>query len=186
MAAMAIAITSDLVLDVMRAASPQKVASATARLSGKPSPAAAAAFAAEVNASGKVRNKSEARIASAGEPASTTASNSTARAKAHQKFEAAMLRSFTEDMLPARASSLYGEGTAGDIWRSLQVDLMSQKLASAGGIGIAEMLNKFDDRAQTAKSLSLNEIGGSARTGTSLSGKADWPYFLLRPEGEGG
>jgi Rod binding domain-containing protein len=162
---MAITITSDLVLDVLRAAPPQKLAAAQRKLA----PAGALASADPAAAAGSTADVQKA-----------------ARAKANQQFEAAMLRNFTEQMLPREASSLYGEGTAGNIWRSLQVDLMSQELAKSGGIGIAKMLDRIGETEQrTAETLGLNEMLGSARQGTSLSSAAEWPYFSSAGEDRG-
>lgn len=80
-------------------------------------------------------------------------------AKQSQQFEAMMLRSFVEDMMPKSTGGLYGEGTAGDIWRSLEVDFMSQEIAKSGGIGIAEIVNKSDKSDGAANSSnSLNRI----------------------------
>lgn len=158
---MAIKIASDLVMDVMRAAEPQRLAMARARLANAPaktSTATATQFAAT--------------------PANTKAV--AAKHTAHQQFEAAMLRSFTEQMMPKEASSFYGEGTAANIWRSVQVDLMSQNLAKAGGIGIADMLDKSEAKSaasKTAETLALNELGGGGAGTTQLAVTPEWPYF---------
>ena len=89
--------TTDLVLDVMRAAEPQKLAAASQRLSG--------------GGGSNVRPWQP--------PARRSRAAPGRAAKAHQQFESAMLRTFTEQMMPKDTSSLYGEGTAADIWRSL-------------------------------------------------------------------
>ena len=82
-----------------------------------------------------------------------------AAGKQNQQFEAMMLRSFVEDMMPKSTGGLYGEGTAGDIWRSMEVDYMSQEIAKSGGIGIAEILNKGSKNEGVANSSnSLNRI----------------------------
>jgi Rod binding domain-containing protein len=131
---MSITISSDLVLGVMRAASPSK------------------------------RTAAEARLASP-------------QLDANRKFEAVMLRSMAEEMLPKDTSSLYGAGTAGNIWRSLQADLMSQEMAKAGGIGIARMLAKAQDRlGVSADASSLNAIPLDAGSAESRS-THEWPYF---------
>lgn len=157
---MGISITSDLVMDVMRAAEPSKLASARQRLGGTSA------------------------VADVGKP---TSPQQIARSKANQDFEAAMLRTFTEQMMPKEASSLYGDGTAGNIWRSLQVDLMSQQIAKAGGIGIAKMLDRVPLAAtpdQTAQTLGLNEMSGGTQRKELLSSAAQWPYFNTIPQGD--
>lgn len=158
---MGIKVTTDLVLDVMRAAEPQRLAAASQRLSGG--------------------GGSNVKSVAAATPAATP--RLTAQAKAHQQFESVMLRTFTEQMMPKDTSSLYGEGTAADIWRSLQVDLMSQQIAKSGGIGIAKMLDANAGKtSHTAESLGLNEIFGGMRQSTTLSTSAQWPYFTAAAE----
>ena len=156
---MAIKVASDLVMDVMRAAEPQRLAAAKSRLVGK--------------------SVEKIDVASSQPAATATATKVSAKEhKAHQQFEAAMLRSFTEQMMPKEASSFYGEGTAANIWRSVQVDVMSQNLAKAGGIGIADMLdNASVAKSKTAETLALNELGGASTNETQLATAPDWPYF---------
>jgi Rod binding domain-containing protein len=138
MVLMSISISTDLVLDVMKAAGPERRAAAAAKLANP-------------------------------------------QAVANQKFEAVMLRSMAEEMMPKDTSSIYGEGTAGNIWRSLQADLMSQEMAKAGGIGIARILGKTQDRvSQGTDAAALNGI----ITGTghiSLQATSEWPYFTAAP-----
>lgn len=161
---MAISLTTDIVADVLRAAEPQRLTAARRRLVPE-------AQLAQVQATGK---------------AHASAAKNEARAKAHQQFEAVMLRSFTEQMMPKEASSIYGEGTAANVWRSLQVDLMSQQLAKSGGIGIAKMLDRISTaEANTAASLGLNELSGASSRSTSLSTAGEWPYFSTIPESTG-
>ena len=58
----------------------------------------------------------------------------------YQKFEAYLLQTFIESMLPQGESALYGAGTAGEIWKSMLTEGVATQLARAGGIGIANML----------------------------------------------
>ncbi len=132
---MSISISSDLVLDVMKAADPVKRAAASARLANP-------------------------------------------QAVANQKFEAVMLRNMAEGMLPKGSSSLYGEGMAGNIWRSLQADLMGQEMAKGGGIGIARMLAKAQDRlGGQGDAASLNTISLQGHL-AALRPSSEWPYFI--------
>ncbi len=61
----------------------------------------------------------------------------------HQEFEAFILRSFVETMLPDDATASYGSGTAGDIWKGMKAEQIGNALARSGGIGIAEQLAKL-------------------------------------------
>ncbi|MEC5323433.1 rod-binding protein [Aurantimonas sp. A3-2-R12] len=54
-----------------------------------------------------------------------------------EQFEGFVLRSFVESMLPSEASSYFGSGTAGAIWRSMMAEEIGNELAKGGGIGIA-------------------------------------------------
>ena len=82
-------------------------------------------------------------------------------------------------MLPKSTENVYGEGTAGNVWRSMQADFMSQELAKSGGIGIAATLAKLDEaKAQSQPDMSLNEISPKAGGASgSLSSASEWPYF---------
>ncbi len=59
-----------------------------------------------------------------------------------QKFESFVLRSFVESMLPSENTSFFGTGTAGNIWRSMLAEHIGDEMASAGGVGIAKMLEE--------------------------------------------
>jgi Rod binding domain-containing protein len=54
-----------------------------------------------------------------------------------EQFEGFVLRSFIESMLPSEASSYFGSGTAGEVWRSMMAEEIGNELAKGGGIGIA-------------------------------------------------
>lgn len=54
-----------------------------------------------------------------------------------EQFEGFVLRSFIESMLPSEASSYFGSGTAGEVWRSMMAEEIGNELARGGGIGIA-------------------------------------------------
>ena len=60
--------------------------------------------------------------------------------KAHQEFEAYILQTFVESMLPKDAENTYGKGNAGSIWKSMLAEQIGGQLSKAGGIGIAERL----------------------------------------------
>ncbi|MFT0893126.1 rod-binding protein [Pseudochelatococcus sp. G4_1912] len=58
----------------------------------------------------------------------------------YQQFEALTLQKFVEAMLPKESSSWYGDGFAGDTWKSMLAQQVAAELARGGGIGIARML----------------------------------------------
>lgn len=55
------------------------------------------------------------------------------------EFEAAMLTSFVEPMLPSEDSLVWG-GTGSSAWRGLFAQEVAAELARAGGIGLADMI----------------------------------------------
>lgn len=57
-----------------------------------------------------------------------------------QQFEAFVLQSFIQSMMPNDASSVYGEGTAGSVWKSMMAEKIAKEIAENGGIGIAKMI----------------------------------------------
>lgn len=59
---------------------------------------------------------------------------------AAQEFEAFVLQSFIEAMLPKKAGSVFGGGTAGEIWRSMLAEQVAKEVARSGGVGIAELI----------------------------------------------
>ncbi|MBB3935550.1 rod-binding protein [Aureimonas phyllosphaerae] len=69
-------------------------------------------------------------------------SSRSAELKPLQKFEAFVLRNFVESMLPSKNTAFFGTGTAGNIWRSMLAERIGDEMAKAGGVGIAEMLEK--------------------------------------------
>jgi Rod binding domain-containing protein len=54
------------------------------------------------------------------------------------QFEAMVLRQVLEDMLPKDASSVFGEGTAGNVWRSMLAENLANAMASRNILGLAE------------------------------------------------
>jgi Rod binding domain-containing protein len=59
---------------------------------------------------------------------------------AFRKFEAMVLQSFLQSMLPSENEAVYGEGLAGDMWRSMMAEQIAGVMAERGGIGIADRI----------------------------------------------
>jgi peptidoglycan hydrolase FlgJ len=59
-----------------------------------------------------------------------------------QQFEALYLRQMLDEWMPKDAEDLFGEGTAGSVWRSMLADNMATTLSKSGKIGIAQMIFK--------------------------------------------
>ncbi len=71
-----------------------------------------------------------------------TAKAQTGGKDAYVEFEAFVLQSFVEAMLPKDAESVFGSGTAGSYWKSMLAEKLGMELAKSGGIGIAATLEK--------------------------------------------
>ena len=122
---MAISPPSDIVLDVARAAEPADLAEARAMLA-KRADGAAASFSV------------------AGAPtlsrSSQTSAAETGNADQFRRFEAMVLTTFIQNMLPKDSEEVYGKGLAGDMWKSQMAEHLAEAMAGHGGIGIAKSL----------------------------------------------
>jgi hypothetical protein len=123
---------SDIVLDVARAADPGRYRLAVEQLARLRAVAAAASDAA-VPPSGL--GASAGPPTGAGPPAPGRR-----RLDAYGQFEAFVLQSFLQSMLPRNAGTVYGKGTAGEVWRSMLAEQLGGQLAACGQVGIARRL----------------------------------------------
>jgi flagellar protein FlgJ len=126
---LAISPPSDIVLDVARAAEPTTLDTARARLASR---TAAVAGSAEAFSVGDLRNSTLARETSSEE----------ATPKSYVDFEAMVLQTFVQSMMPKEAEDVYGGGMAGDMWKSMMSQQLGTVMADRGGIGIADSLIK--------------------------------------------
>lgn len=63
-----------------------------------------------------------------------------------QQFEALYLRQMLEASMPKDSEALFGDSTAGPMWRSMFADTLATTLSKTGTIGIAQMIQKETDR----------------------------------------
>jgi Rod binding domain-containing protein len=139
---MAIDASSDIVLEVAKAADPTRAAAVAQRLNALSgaTDAGAANFAdtlaatAPAAASGPSAADARARFSAAAEAADEKAD------KAKTGFEAVMLNSFVSEMLPKDTASVFGQGLAGDMWKSMLADQVSRQMAKTDALGIAKRL----------------------------------------------
>ncbi|MFT3732399.1 MAG: rod-binding protein [Hyphomicrobium sp.] len=61
-----------------------------------------------------------------------------------QQFEALYLRQMLEEWMPKDSAELFGEGTAGSVWRSMLADQMATTLSKSGTMGIAQLIMKHE------------------------------------------
>jgi flagellar protein FlgJ len=88
------------------------------------------------------------RIAKAAAQASATRASAVALAsrpgdaravpETFRKFEGMVLQTFVQSMLPEESESVYGQGLAGDMWKSFLAKEIADQMARSGGIGIAD------------------------------------------------
>jgi peptidoglycan hydrolase FlgJ len=132
---------SDIVLDVARAADPEKYRVAAERLARLRAAASAPSATAEFGALTTPTTPTVATPAPAGNPPDAGGrTQSRSRLNAYGQFEAFVLQSFIQSMLPHNATNVFGKGSAGAFWRSMLAEKMGNELARSGQVGIARRL----------------------------------------------
>jgi len=171
---MAIQPPSDIVLDVARAADPERAAAVARRLTSLAAPTdaadadAGADFSAALNQAKPATSTASAPIAGAFDMRARLADIAQAQSdktkQAQVQFEAVLLNSFVSEMLPKDTPEAYGQGLAGEMWRSMLADQVSRKIASSGTLGIGQRL--FATHPMTASS-SLTHVGHASSLGSA-------------------
>jgi hypothetical protein len=152
---MTIAPGSDIVLDALMAADPAKSRAVAEKLSqmrpsrvgdfdtavSEPDAALKAASAASVGAAPQQAADVTAPLAQRPPPQIDAAGpRGGAIPPAYRKFEAFVLQTFIESMLPRGSAVNFGKGVAGDVWRSMLAEQLGNAVAKSGGVGIAKFL----------------------------------------------
>ncbi|WP_377294040.1 rod-binding protein [Rhizobium sp. SG2393] len=137
---MAINPPSDIVMDVLRAADPAGIEQAQAKLKANRASFEATSLADSGN--GFANAVSILNRDSAGATrAHATESGSTDKVPAtYRKFEAMVLQNFVKSMMPSEDENVYGQGLAGDMWKSMMAEQIGDVVSKSGGIGIAASL----------------------------------------------
>ncbi|GLR98462.1 MULTISPECIES: rod-binding protein [Bradyrhizobium] len=140
---MIVTATPDLVLDVLEAADPVTQRAATAKLDALKSADAdfAATMDAEIGkaAAGQSAKVSESQLGAVNGPP-VQVIKAPASGDVYRKFEAFILQTFVETMLPKESEEVFGKGTAGGVWKSMLAEQLGNQLAKGKGIGIARQL----------------------------------------------
>jgi len=76
-----------------------------------------------------------------------------------KRFEAMVLQTFIENMMPKNTESVYGKGMAGDMWKSMMAQQLADATAEAGGIGIAKTVMR-DYHVQNEKVVPVGVVSG--------------------------
>lgn len=125
---------SDIVLDVVRAADPARRAEATNRLV-RIAAGTGEDFAPTLD---DVSAPASPRAVASAAPAKVKTADDKA-ADAYRAFEGMVLSTFVQSAMPESAAA-FGEGTAGNVWRTMLAGEIAGEMAKAGGIGIADRL----------------------------------------------
>ncbi|MCA6106265.1 rod-binding protein [Bradyrhizobium sp. CNPSo 4026] len=150
----------DLILDVMEAADPVSQRMAAGKLERASSAGGeefAAAMDRKIEAGALERTAASAQGMDAsrggaidGSGHATIIKKADTDRAVYRKFEAFVLQTFVESMLPQNASEVFGKGTAGTIWRSMLAEQIGNEMAKGEGIGIARQLAKARHAADSA------------------------------------
>jgi hypothetical protein len=131
---MAILPTSDLILDVARAADPQKALAATRALTaasggdGAGFTTTLAGFSPSLTRYG-YKN-----------PSPSLGAAETPAHKAAVGLESVLLKNFVDQMLPKDVVAVFGEGVAGDVWKSMLSEKIANEVAKSGALKLADRL----------------------------------------------
>lgn len=88
-------------------------------------------------------------------------------AEAFRQFEAFVLQSFIETMLPKNAEVVFGKGSAGAIWKSMLAEKLADQISRSGGVGIAQRIGG----ASAANALPATAEAGAPVTKASGGGR---------------
>ncbi|MEZ2222475.1 rod-binding protein [Rhizobium sp. RCC_161_2] len=174
---MAISPPSDLVLDVVQAASPADVQAAQEKLAANRAAFAATSLAENGNGFGSTVDALNSAATQAGLSNANTHSGVTKVPQVYRKFEAMVLQNFVKNMLP-NSETLYGKGSAGEIWKGMMAEQVGNTLAKDGGVGIAEKMYK-DQVSKMRNTGAINAATNENDKKMALSAVADFQRKTL-------
>ena len=146
---MAIKPSSDIVLEVLKAADQVRAQAAAQRLSALGAAAGVGAaddFTNVLDATEPSSLSAPAVVANAGDmrdrlsALDLDAADDQKAARTQVEFEASILKTFVDSILPKDEADVYGQGTAGDIWKSMLADQIARQIAKSGAFGISKRL----------------------------------------------
>jgi peptidoglycan hydrolase FlgJ len=136
----AISPPSDLVLDVVRAADPTAVQEAQAKLKAHKAAFAATSLADSGKGFGAAMHTLDTSATRAGLGNPEPAGKSAEMPDEYRKFEASILSTFVNSMMPKESEDVYGKGSAGEFWKSMMSEKIAEEMSRKGGVGIAEQM----------------------------------------------
>lgn len=135
---------TDLVTEVAQAADPTRRNAAVARLSDLSSvaPTSVDGFAELIAENRKLGQTKPSGVTSPIASNSSASSSMGVRpGEATQKFEAFIIQSCLETILPKSEGGFFGRGAAGDVWRSMVAEQIGDQIAKSGGLGLRKLLD---------------------------------------------
>ncbi len=163
---MAISPPSDIVLDVTRAADPLRQQVAFERLSRMSATGAATQFASALDGAGLAGARE--KFAAMHGTAAPAEGDARSR-KTLEKFEAQVLSTFIEKMMPEANTNTFGDGMAGGVWRSMLSEQIAGEIAKSGGIGLRDKISAaIAARAGEAQAPDPSQVGTSAQAAERL------------------
>ncbi len=138
---MAISPSSDLVMDVVRAADPSTLAEAQQKLQSAKASLQATRLK-DKNAGFEVAmNTMNSAAANAGLANRATSDIKTQDIpKPYRQYEGVILQNFISGMLPKDSEAVFGKGNAGEIWKSMMAEQIGNTISERGGLGIAKQM----------------------------------------------
>lgn len=94
-------------------------------------------------------------------------------ADAAQKFEAFVLQSFVQEMMPETQESVFGDGISGDFWKSMMAEKIAEQVAARGGLGIAETIRAGHAAAGRSGGFNPLDVLGDVSTMTGVAAQLD-------------
>ena len=95
-----------------------------------------------------------------------------------KRFEAMVLQTFIQNMLPKDGAAFYGKGMAGDMWKSLLAEKVAEVMADRGGIGIADRV--LGDR-YAAEARPVAQTAAPAQSATADDRREPGSQSLIAP-----
>ncbi|MCI4678801.1 hypothetical protein K9U39_00770 [Rhodoblastus acidophilus] len=135
---MAISPPSDLIIDVARAADPQK-AMATTRMLAAATGDVSTGFSAALDQL-PARPAAPLRDLSYQNPVASLMAKQTPAHKAEVGLASLLLKNMIDQMLPKDAGDVFGTGVAGDVWKSFLSEKIAEQIAKSGELKIGERL----------------------------------------------
>ena len=85
-----------------------------------------------------------------------------------KRFEAMVLQTFIQNMLPKDGTAVYGKGMAGDMWKSMLAEKVATVVAERGGIGIADRLLSGRYAAEAKPAAATETASGPVDAGREI------------------